>query len=163
MSVLSRFVERVRAVKFRRASSEPGLPAAAQLVAVQHPSATLPERPYDLWLLAAVLGLLGLGTIEIYSATAADSLTHYGDSMHFLERQIGYVLCGGIAMWIGVGMGYRRLKDWSYPLPPASVLLLGVGLPMPSKTVAKRGSPLGPLTFQPGEIAKLALVTYLAC
>jgi len=162
MSVLSRLVERVRAIKLRRASSEPGLPAAAQLVAVQHPSATLPERPYDLWLLAAVLGLLGLGTIEIYSSTAADSLTHYGDSMHFLERQIGYVICGGLAMWVGAGMDYRRLKNWTYPLLAGSLFLLGVALAMHSKNGAKRWIPLGPLTFQPVEIAKLALVTYLA-
>ncbi|MEO8550898.1 MAG: hypothetical protein ABI678_13020, partial [Kofleriaceae bacterium] len=77
------------------------MPAAAQLVAVQHPSAALPERSYDLLLLAAVLGLLGIGTIEIYSATAAESLTHYGDSMHYLERQIGDVLLGALAMWLG--------------------------------------------------------------
>ena len=38
---------------------DPTLPATAQVVAIQHPSATLPERPYDLVLLAAVLGLLG--------------------------------------------------------------------------------------------------------
>ena len=163
MSVLSRLVDRVRAIKLRRASSEPGLPAAAQLVAVQHPSASLPERPYDLWLLAAVFGLLGLGTIEIYSSTAADSLTHYGDSMHFLERQIGYVACGGLAMWIGAGMDYRRLKNWTYPLLAGSLFLLGVALAMHSKNGAKRWIPLGPLTFQPVEIAKLALVTYLAC
>ena len=42
------------------------LPATAQLVAIQHPSATLPERAFDLWLFAAVLGLLGIGTIAIY-------------------------------------------------------------------------------------------------
>ena len=163
MSVLSRFVERVRAIKLRRASSEPSLPAAAQLVAVQHPSAALPERPYDLWLIGAVLGLLCLGTIEIYSATAADSLVHYNDSMHFLERQIGYVTVGGLAMWIGAGMDYRRLKGWTYPLLAGSLFLLGVALAMHSKNGAKRWIPLGPLTFQPVEIAKLALVTYLAC
>src|SRR6185436_16364957 len=42
---------------------DPRLPATAQIVAVQHPSMNLPERPYDLLLLGAVLGLLGIGTI----------------------------------------------------------------------------------------------------
>jgi cell division protein FtsW len=165
MSVLSRLVERIRSTKlpWTRAASEPALPAAAQLVAVQHPSAALPERSYDLLLLAAVLGLLGIGTIEIYSATAAESLTHYGDSMHYLERQIGYVLCGALAMWIGAGLDYRRLKSWTYPLLGGALVLLAVALAMHSKNGAKRWIPLGPLTFQPVEIAKLALVTYLAC
>jgi len=165
VSVLSRLVERVRSTNlpWRRAASEPALPAAAQLVAVQHPSAALPERSYDLLLLAAVLGLLGIGTIEIYSATAAESLTHYGDSMHYLERQIGYVLCGALAMWLGAGLDYRRLKSWTYPLLGGALVLLAVALAMHSKNGAKRWIPLGPLTFQPVEIAKLALVTYLAC
>jgi len=72
----------------RPAGLDPTLPATAQIVAVQHPSATLPERPYDLVLLAAVLALLGIGTIEIYAATAADGLTRFHDAAHFLERQI---------------------------------------------------------------------------
>jgi cell division protein FtsW len=146
---------------FRR-STDPVLPASAQLVAIQHPSATLPERSYDLVLLAAVLGLLGVGTIEIFSATAADSLTHFGDSMHFLERQLGYVLVGGFAMWLGARLDYRRLRVWTYPMLFASLLLLGAALAMPARNGAHRWIPLGPLTFQPVEIAKLALVTYLA-
>src|SRR4051812_48233040 len=85
----------LRELAERRRAAEPAidptLPAAAQVIAVQHPSATLPERAYDLWLLAAVLGLLGLGTIEIYAATAADGLTQYHDAMYFLERQLMFV------------------------------------------------------------------------
>src|SRR5450432_717544 len=113
MSVLSRGAVRLRALRAQKA--EATLPAAAQLVAVQHPSATLPERSYDLLLLAAVLGLLGIGTIEIYSATAALSLTHYGDASHFLIRQLGYLACGAVAMWLGASIDYRRLKNWTYP------------------------------------------------
>ncbi|CAN5310693.1 putative lipid II flippase FtsW [soil metagenome] len=163
MSVLQRLFDRVKAARLPwRRDADERLPAAALLVAVQHPSATLPERPYDLWLLAVVLGLLGIGTIEIYSATAADALVHYGDSSHFLERQIGYVLCGAVAMWVGSGIDYRRLKGWTYPMLFGSLLLLAAALAMHSKNGAKRWIPLGPLTFQPVEVAKLALVTYMA-
>ena len=75
-------IQTLRAPRASRALADPALPAAAQLVAVQQPSATLPERPYDLSLLAAVLGLLGIGTVEIYSATAADAL----DALRRLRR-----------------------------------------------------------------------------
>jgi cell division protein FtsW len=44
----------------------------------------------------------------------------------------------------------------------ASLMLLAVVLFMPARNGAKRWIPLGPLTFQPVEIAKLALVTYMA-
>ncbi|HEX2689828.1 MAG TPA: putative lipid II flippase FtsW [Kofleriaceae bacterium] len=162
-----RAAEIVRPVRVRRSSSsepaiDPTLPATAQIVAVQHPNATLPERPYDLWLLIAVLGLLAIGTIEIYAATAADGLTRFHDAAYFLERQVGFVAIGGFAMWFGARIDYRRLTRWTYPLLGGSLVLLGTTLLGPALNGARRWLPLGPLTFQPVEVAKLALVTYLA-
>jgi cell division protein FtsW len=169
MAVLRRLVERARTLKGRlrerlgRDSELTMLPAAASVISVQHPSATLPERPYDLLLLATVLGLLGIGTVEIYSATAGESLTQFATSSHYLQRQLLYVGVGGAAMWLGARIDYRQLRAWSYPLLLVSLLLLAAALGMPARNGAKRWIPLGPLTFQPVEIAKLALVTYLAC
>jgi cell division protein FtsW len=149
-----------------RAKTDPGLdptlPATAQIVAVQHPSATLPARPFDVVLLGAVLVLLCIGTIEIYSTTAADGLTRFQDAAHFLERQIGFLVIGGAAMWFGARMDYRRLRKWTYPLLLGSMVLLAMTLATPTINGARRWIPLGPVTFQPVEIAKLALVTYLA-
>ena len=141
---------------------DPTLPATAQVVAIQRPAVELPERPYDLLLIASVLALLTIGTIEIYSATAAEGLTRLGNAAHFLERQLAFVALGGVAMWIAARSDYRRLRDWTYPLLLLALLLLAVTLAMPSRNGARRWIPLGPLTFQPVEIAKLALVTYLA-
>jgi len=135
---------------------------SAPVVATQETAATLAERPFDLILIGAVLALLGIGTIEIYSSTAADALTHYNDSAHFLERQLGYLAFGAIAMWYAARLDYRRLKSWTYPLLALSVMLLAAALLTHPRNGAKRWIPLGPLTFQPVEIAKLALVTYLA-
>jgi cell division protein FtsW len=142
---------------------DPTLPATAQIVAVQHPSATLPERPYDLVLLFAVLALLAIGTIEIYAATAAAAVGgNTPDASHFLERQLGFAALGGVAMWIGARVDYRRLRRWTYPLLILSIVLLACALAAPARNGARRWIPLGPLTFQPVEIAKLALVGYLA-
>jgi cell division protein FtsW len=165
MTVLGRFVAwraRRSAANATKGTIDPTLPPSAQVVAVQHPSATLPERPYDLVLLAAILGLLGIGTIEIYSATAADGLTRFGDSAYFLERQVLFAGVGGIALWLASRMDYRKLRDWTYPLLFGALILLAMALVGPSRNGAKRWIPLGPLTFQPVEVAKLALVTYLA-
>jgi len=146
----------------RETALDPTLPATAQLVAIQHPSTTLPERPLDLLLLVAVLGLLAIGTIEIYAATAADGLTRFHDAAHFLYRQVGFLTVGGLAMWLGAFIDYRRLKQWTYPLLLGSLVMLAATLVAPTLNGARRWIPLGPLTFQPVEIAKLALVTYLA-
>ena len=158
-----KLLSRVRFPARKAPSIDPTLPVSAQIVAVQSPSVALPERPYDLLLIGVVLALLGIGTIEIYSATAADALTHFHDSAHYLERQLMYMTCGGGALWLGARIDYRKLKTWTYPLLVISLLLLAAALAMPSKNGAKRWIPMGPLTFQPVEIAKLALVTYLAC
>lgn len=166
--LLRRGLARLRAWHAQRAAArtepaiDPTLPATAQIVAVQQPSAPVTERPYDLLLLAAVLGLLSVGTIEIYSATAAEGLTRFQDPAHFLERQIGFLAVGGGAMWLGARIDYRRLKLWTYPLLLGSLFLLGLTLLTSPINGARRWLPLGPLTFQPVELAKLALVTYLA-
>jgi cell division protein FtsW len=156
--------ERLRARVMREPSRDidPTLPATASIVAVQQPSVEVEERPYDLWLLAAALGLLAIGTIAIFSSTAADGLAHHRNSTHFLEKQSLFLAVGGFAMWVGARIDYRRLKQWVYPLLMVSLVLLAVCLAMSARNGAKRWIPLGPLTFQPVEIAKLALVAYLA-
>jgi cell division protein FtsW len=140
---------------------DPRLPACAQVVAVQHPSATLPERSFDLIMLSAVLGLLVIGSIAVYSSTAAFGLA-LGNSAHFLERQLAFVALGGVAMWLGCTIDYRKLRAWTYPLLLIALALLAVTLVMHARNGAKRWIMLGPFTFQPVEIAKLALVTYLS-
>ncbi len=158
MAVLRRIVDRFK----RKSSDDVPLPPTASLIAVQHPSATLPERPFDLVLLVAVLGLLCVGTIEIYAATTAEGLTRFHDAAYFFERQIAFLAAGGVALWLGARIDYRRLKQWTYPLLFISVVLLAGALAFHPRNGAKRWIPLGPLTFQPVEVAKLALVTYLA-
>lgn len=166
MTVLRRIAEWRRrgpaAAAARPPEIDPTLPATAQVVAVQRPAAELPERPYDVLLIGAVLALLSIGTIEIYAATAAEGLTRLGNAAHFLERQLAFVALGGLAMWLAARADYRRLRDLTYPLLLLAMLLLLVTLAMPSRNGARRWIPLGPLTFQPVEVAKLALVTYLS-
>ena len=154
MSLFRRLLER-RSI----ASAEPALPASAQLIAIQSPSETLPERPFDLWLIVAMLGLLAIGTVAIYSSTAADGLTRYSDAYYYLERQLVFVTLGGVAMWVASRLDYRLLQRFTYPLLMMSLGLLAVALLTPARNGASRWIPLGPFTFQPVEIAKLALIT----
>jgi cell division protein FtsW len=139
---------------------EAGRPAPA--LDAQAPVTDLPERPYDLVLLAAVLALLGLGTVEIFAATAASSAIEQHDPYFFLKRQIVWLALGGLSLWIGARMDYKLLRRWVYPLLLVALALLAVALVFPPRNGARRWIWLGPQSFQPVEIAKLALITYLA-
>lgn len=132
-------------------------PLAAQAAVVD-----VEERPYDLVLLGAVLMLLGLGTVEIYASTAAQAMLRHGDPGFFLKRQVVFLALGGFAMWAGAHLDYRRLRNRTYMLLAFSLLALAVTLTMPSLNGARRWLLLGPLSFQPVELAKLALIVYLA-
>lgn len=121
------------------------------------------ERPLDVWLLGAIVFLLCIGTIEIYSTTAAAALQSPASaSSGFLKKQIVYLALGCAAMWGTTRIDLRLLRQLGpYMLLGALVLLLGV-LAMPPINGARRWLLLGPLSFQPVEFAKLALVAYLA-
>lgn len=140
----------------------PSDPAPLPSIATQAPVGEVSERPFDLILIGAVLVLLAIGTVEIFAATAAQAAARHGDSAYFLQRQCVFLLLGGVAMWFAATLDYRVLRRSTYPLLAASILLLCATLAMPSLNGARRWLLVGPLSFQPVELAKLALVTYLA-
>jgi cell division protein FtsW len=122
-----------------------------------------PGRPIDLVLLAAVMGLVVIGTIEVYSSSAVYALKRSGDAAYFLKRQLLWVGLGLGALWLGARTDHRWLSRRTYSLLAlalaALVAVLFIGATINS---ARRWFVLGPLSIQPVELAKLALVTYLA-
>jgi cell division protein FtsW len=118
----------------------------------------------DRLLLCAVLALVAIGSVEIYSASAIYALQKFGSSTYFLVRQGIYLSLGLIAMLIAMEIDYRRYQRWTYTLLFTSLALLGAVLVVGVRiNEARRWFHLGPLSFQPVEVAKLALVAYLAC
>ncbi len=132
-------------------------------LAERAPVVESPGRPIDLVLLAAVMGLVVIGTIEVYSSSAVYALKKSGDSAYFLKRQLLWVGFGLGALWMGARTDHRWLSRRTYSLLAVSlaslVAVLFVGATINS---ARRWFVLGPLSIQPVELAKLALVTYLA-
>ncbi len=122
--------------------------------------------PFDGLLLAAVLALVVVGAVMVYSASAipAGQSARLGqDEFYYLKRQllgaaIGFALLAG-----ALKLGHRRVGALAYPLLGATTLLLLL-VPVVGKAAggAQRWLPLGPLQFQPAEAAKIALVLYLA-
>jgi len=129
----------------------------------QAPVILAPERPVDLVLLAAVLGLVVVGTIEVYSSSAVYALKKSGDASFFLKRQLIWLALGMAALWIGVATDHRWLRRRAHWLllgaVGALVAVLFVGVTI---NAARRWFVIGPLSIQPVEVAKLALIAYLA-
>ena len=140
----------------------PGV-APVPLLAAQAPLTAAQERGIDLVLLGAVLSLLCIGTVEIYSASAVNAASRMGSSTYFLQRHLMYVGVGLGAMWMGARTDFSWLRRMTYPLLGTAFFLLVSVLFVGSRVGgAMRWFHLGPLSFQPVEIAKLALVTYLS-
>ena len=119
----------------------------------------------DHLLLATVLLLVAVGCVMVYSASAVTAAARYKDSFHFLWRQLTALGVGLSLLVLALGVGYRRAERLTYPLLLATFLaMVAVLSPFIGHMAggARRWIDLGPLSFQPAEAAKLALVIYLA-
>ena len=118
---------------------------------------------FDPVLFTVVVGLLGLGLVMVFSASAVYATQKFGSPTHFLRRDLLWHLMGVAAMVFAARTDFGKYRRWTYPL-----LLLAIGLLAAVLMVgvringARRWFHLGGASFQPAELAKLALVIYLA-
>jgi cell division protein FtsW len=124
-----------------------------------------PGLRYDPVLLGAVLILVTFGVVMVYSASAVYAGARLGDATWFFKRQAIGAAAGLIALLAVLKLGYRRLEALAVPLLMASIALL-VLLHVPglghAAGGARRWIRIAGLTFQPSELAKIALVLWLA-
>jgi cell division protein FtsW len=121
---------------------------------------------YDQILLSAVLLLVIIGIVSIYSASYAIGYLDYQDSYYFLKRQVIYTLIGFIGMGFFAIMDYRLLAPLSPFIMIFAVILLILAIePHTAMEIngAKRWVDLPLLPpFQPSEFSKLAIIIYIA-
>ena len=119
----------------------------------------------DKWLFGTMIVLLSFGIVMVYSASAIMATDRFHDPYFFLKKQLIWALLGAIGLLAAVRFDYRRLERWQWPiLISAAVLLVLVLVPPFAHPIngTRRWLRLGPASFQPAELAKLALVVYLA-
>ena len=120
-------------------------------------------RRTDLILLTVTLLLVMIGLAMVYSTSAVVAQERYNDALYFLKRQLVWAGIGLLAMWGARYLPYR-LQGRLTMLVLLATLVALVCVFVAGKTVggAKRWLLLGPLTMQPSEIAKYAVILYIA-
>ena len=119
----------------------------------------------DYTLFLIVLALLGLGVVMVYSASAILATDRFHDPYFFLKKQCFWAILGFGALWVVMSVDYRRWRPFVLPLLVLSVALLVLVLVPPfghSINGTRRWLRWGPMSIQPTELAKLAVVLYLA-
>jgi cell division protein FtsW len=116
-------------------------------------------------LLLAVFVLVAIGIGMVFSASFVTAHKYFGDGTYFLIRHIVWVVLGLVALVVAARMDYHLWQRFATPFYFATVVLLALVLVPGLGTTtygASRWLAVGPLSFQPSEVAKLAVVVYLA-
>jgi len=124
----------------------------------------------DFTILVAVVALTAIGILMVYSSSAMKAYLQDDDTLSIVGPQIGWAALGIAAMAGMMRVDYRYLRLVSVPLFAFAIFLLVVVLlppmgPLQPRVIggSARWLQIGPLpALHPAEIAKLALVIYLA-
>ncbi len=119
----------------------------------------------DMWLFAAVVALVSVGVVMVYSASAIIAADRFHDPYFFLKKQLFWAVLGFGCLWAAMTANYRILERLMLPLLVVSLVLLVLVLVPPfSQEIngTRRWFRWGPVSFQPAELAKFSLVVYLA-
>jgi len=125
---------------------------------------TKKEKNYgkiDIPFLAIILILLTIGLVMLFSASYPYSLEYYGNSYKFISRQAIFAVVGVIAMLIISRIDYHFWRKFAWVIFVVTIgllILLLVLPPMVEGMDVKRWIVIGPLNFQPSEIAKFAII-----
>ena len=115
-----------------------------------------------IWIVALILGVISL--IVVYSATSALAVSKYeGDTGKVLMKHLGMLLFGFAMMIIGSRINYKRYAKIALLLMiPCLAWLLYTLVFGRNINDASRSINVGGFSFQPSEMAKIILITYLA-
>jgi cell division protein FtsW len=124
----------------------------------------LRKGPPDFVLFITTLLLVGIGLVMVFSSSAVTSNIRYDDAYFFFKRQLLWALIGIVCMLVVMKFNYLRIKDLAIPLMIFTFLcLILVVTPLGIEAKgATRSLGVGFLQFTPSELAKLAMVMFLA-
>ena len=123
------------------------------------------EKKPDLILLLVTLLLVTVGTVMIYSSSSILAMERFRDGQFFLKKQVFFLFLGLLIMVLMTRIPYYKLRKLAWPgIAVSAVLLLAIWIPHLGIRAggAVRWFKLGIFSFQVSELAKVALILFLA-
>ena len=120
-------------------------------------------RPADKWFLFAVLSLMFMSLVVVYSASALWAELKFQSPVYMLRSHLFKVMAGIILIFVFAKIDYRKYQKYALPLIVISTVLLIVALGQ--RVIIKGASRwihLGIFSFEPSEIARLAILVFIA-
>ena len=122
-----------------------------------------PLRYYDYSLLFLIIFLLCFGLIMLYSTSSYYGFTRFNDSAFYLKKQLFATSLGIVAMFVVSIIPYRF---WMQFATLGYIVALGLCVAVNFVGREAKGQSrwlqIGPLSFQPSELAKLAMILFFA-
>ena len=120
--------------------------------------------PYDQGLITVVLALVGFGLIMVFSTSTVVSGELYGSQSRIFARQLVLVIASLVALMVTMRIDYHfyQRREVIYGSLLGSGALLVYVLFTPVSGGVQRWIRLGPVSFQPSELAKLAVILFAA-
>ncbi len=132
----------------------------------RRPIATVQRKsPLYLLLLAAIVALCLIGVVMVLSASSVTALQEKGSTWFFFRRQLIWMALGTVCLFVTSKVNYRWWAKVATPFLGGSVFLLvlvlipGIGRNLNGSS---RWIGVGSLSLQPSEVAKFALIVYVA-
>ena len=121
------------------------------------------NTPMDLPFALLVALIAGIGLIMMFSASYASASYNMNDPTYFLLRQGPYVVIGLILMYLTSRVNYQYFRALSIPLMMVALVMLAL-VPFLGqvRNGARRWIYIGPISVQPSEIAKIAVILLFA-
>ena len=118
----------------------------------------------DRWMFTVTTILVFIGLVMIFSASAVMAKERFGSAYEFLLKQLVWAVAGLVVMVVAMKVDYKRLQHPAlvFSLLGVTTLLLISVFFLDRSHGTHRWFHVGPISFQPSEFAKPALILFLA-
>jgi cell division protein FtsW len=119
----------------------------------------------DITILVCTLGLLGLGVVMVYSASAVLAFHEFGDWFYYLKRQLLFAVLGVVALFFTMNVDYWVWKRYAKMglivcfILLAAVMIPGIGV---IRGGARSWLGIGSFGIQPSEFMKIGMILFLS-